>query len=921
MTPRRFLPPTLLTLFVALVASAALAQGPEEPSGTDNDWTVIIFHNGNRIRGEIIPARPGEAVTVPESGWINFRTESGTRMRYNVDRIREVILPEQRQHAVAGEMIAEIRQIFYIQADLLGALEETTRLHAIAPNNPEVLELCWEIGVAVYEQAQELTDARDFASAFRHWDALINHFQETGLRFENPTPEPGEAIDLTHPFERDLVAALQTRVEGLITEAELHDPVDLDLLREALVLNQRLLQRVPHSLPAHLNAIDITEARGDLRGALRQVETLRNSMDSMPGITRHSQDLVNLRIQDLQRRVDGGQGPTHPPSPLPGILDGLGTGRADPTAPTAPSTPPSLTVPPPPSVDTTPPPTPAPSSRIGLWPRLKRRLTDRDFAGAFADIREWVEDNSRITYPAGIALLALFFLWVLPYKIAARRARAGGIIASMWAPRLKRYGPFAIAGLILSPLGKLIPGSARRHRALVKEVGELCPHCAGILENVELYRDLRFDLCPHCREEITPLYDLTDHINQLIIHIDHVRAGRSLGADALENEAHRDTMLRLVKAVMTQAVRQRASDLHVDASGDGLDLRIRVDGSLRAMDIHISKAVERAFVSAIKVMANLDITERRAPQDGRFEIDIDGSSIDIRINTSPTGLGEKISMRLLDIRSVRVPLGKLGISAGALPMFTRSIHSPNGLILVTGPTGSGKSTTLYVALNEINSGKRNIVTIEDPIEFIFKGLNQHQVNPAANFTFATGLRSIIRQDPDVIMVGEIRDNETADIAVNAATTGHLVLTTLHTNDAAAAYPRLAEFGVDSSRFAPVMLIIVAQRLLALNCERCKEPHTPSPATLSALEIPDHDIIFYRGIGCEHCLETGLHGRTGLFEILEVTPEICALMEGKSPVNAVRETARRAGMRTIREEGLIRVMEGFATPEEVLRVIS
>jgi type II secretory ATPase GspE/PulE/Tfp pilus assembly ATPase PilB-like protein len=545
------------------------------------------------------------------------------------------------------------------------------------------------------------------------------------------------------------------------------------------------------------------------------------------------------------------------------------------------------------------------------------RLGSGEVFAIFGDVFDWAGNNGPILGP--IIFIGVFILvfWVIPYRVAKAAAGRGSMSASMWAPRIKRWGLAAAVFWALSPIVRI---GGKKKAPLPSE--QMCPQCQGDLSNLELYRDLNFLVCPHCGEGITPIYDLGDYIRHLINQIDTVRRGREMGS-TLDNKIEREAMLKLVRAVMTMAVRQRASDLHVDASGDGLDLRSRVDGILAPLEIHVPKAVEKAFVSAIKVMANLDITESRTPQDGRFEMAIDGAKIDVRINTSPTGLGEKISMRMLDVRNVELPLEKLGITDEVLPAFRRSINSTHGLMLVTGPTGSGKSTTLYVCLNEINNGARNIITIEDPIEYIFKGLNQHQVNPAANFTFATGLRSIIRQDPDVIMVGEIRDRETADISVDAATTGHLVMTTLHTIDAVNAYQRMAEIGVEPRRFAPTMLLICAQRLMRLTCTNCKESFTPDPSQLGALEIGTAgvDLIFYKGKGCELCHERGYRGRLGLFEVIVANEEIRALMEGHSPTQAIREAARRAGMRSLREEGIQRVLSGLTTPEEILRVIS
>jgi type II secretory ATPase GspE/PulE/Tfp pilus assembly ATPase PilB-like protein len=902
----------LFALVLLLLGHPLAGAAPTLSAADEGAYGTLVFTNGQESEGHIL-----EIIPPPETGrpprTIVFRTTGGLVNRINTALVEKFIGPEDR----ARDLIPTIQDAI-LAGDMLRALETAQRLYGLSPEDPDVRR--WAIRVAweTYQDAHRLTLVPTIDDAFERWDGLALYLQQTGLPLINPNPGPGENYDVSSQYRRDQIEALRLRVDTLLRQATARVPVDLRLLGRAGGYNQRLITLTQGDYPSRFNEILIHEASGRLDRAVEVAAALQTSVSSGSSVV--LLDQVTNKLEDLRARQ------AHPPEPdarresLEVLVEGLTTATApeeDPGETPGPQPGPSASQPgeADPSVSQPPPP-PAPSGGP-LWPRLRRRMTQRDWYGMVGEVTAYTRENQAVQLVLG-ALVFILAFWVIPHKLATVAAGRGSISASVWAPRIKRLGLLAALGWMISPIFRLGRG-ARATGAGPSE--QICPHCSGNLANLELYRDLNFLICPHCGEGITPIFDLGDYIRHLVDQIDSVRRGKSMGSD-LNNKIEREAMLKLTRAVLTLTVRQRASDLHVDASGDGLDLRARVDGVLGPLDIHIPKAVERAFVSAIKVMADLDITERRMPQDGRFEVQIDGAKIDIRINTSPTGLGEKISMRLLDVRNVEVPLDRLGISDQMLPKFRECIHSSHGLMLVTGPTGSGKSTTLYVALNEINDGTRNIITIEDPIEYIFKGLNQHQVNPAASFTFATGLRSIVRQDPDVIMVGEIRDRETADIAVDAATTGHLVMTTLHTIDAAGAYQRLAEVGVDPRRFAPTLLLICAQRLIRLSCSNCKEPYIPEASDLGALEIAttQSDIIYYRGKGCETCQRRGFRGRLGLFEIMIINEELQSLMEGHSPIAAVREAARRVGMRSLREEGVLRVLSGLSTAEEVVRVV-
>ncbi len=370
-------------------------------------------------------------------------------------------------------------------------------------------------------------------------------------------------------------------------------------------------------------------------------------------------------------------------------------------------------------------------------------------------------------------------------------------------------------------------------------------------------------------------------------------------------------VIRLVNALLAEAVARGASDIHIEPYERRLLVRFRVDGVLHTV-LEPPRAAAPSLIARIKVMASLDIAERRRPQDGRLKVRVGGREVDIRLSVLPTAYGERLVMRLLR-REGLLGLEALGLEACDRSRLERLIRLPHGMLLVTGPTGSGKTTTLYAALSAIASDACNILTIEDPIEYELPGVGQMQVNPKTGLTFAAGLRAILRQDPDVIMVGEIRDLEAARIAVQAALTGHLVFSTLHTNDAPSACTRLADIGVEPFLLASALKGVVAQRLVRVLCPRCRIPYTPSPEERAALGIEAQ--VLYRPQGCEGCLGTGYRGRTGLYEVLEVDEEAARLIRTRAPEAALRQ---RVGT-GLREAGLRKAALGITSVEEVLRV--
>lgn len=385
----------------------------------------------------------------------------------------------------------------------------------------------------------------------------------------------------------------------------------------------------------------------------------------------------------------------------------------------------------------------------------------------------------------------------------------------------------------------------------------------------------------------------------------------------LMDVTHEAPIIRLVNVILTQALRREASDVHIEAYEKEIKVRFRIDGILYAV-FSLSKKYQAHIVSRLKIMANLDIAEKRVPQDGRIKIKAANRVVDIRVSIIPMAYGERIVLRLLDKRVSILGLGEMGLTQKNLETFEKLIHKNSGIVLVTGPTGSGKTTSLYAAITGLNSTEKNIITIEDPIEYELKGVGQIQVNPKTNLTFARGLRSILRHDPDIIMVGEIRDLETAEIGVQASLTGHLVFSTLHTNDAAGALTRLVDMGVEPFLIASSLLATVAQRLVRVICPECKETFTPDSSTLRELGFPK-DQVFWKGRGCPQCMESGYRGRTGIFELLVMDNDIRRLLASGSDSVAIKEAAVSKGMSTLFEQGLMKVMGGITTLNEVMRV--
>ena len=447
--------------------------------------------------------------------------------------------------------------------------------------------------------------------------------------------------------------------------------------------------------------------------------------------------------------------------------------------------------------------------------------------------------------------------------------------------------------------------------------------------NPQLLEDLRFGLGKNIvpvvarQEQVQALIDRfygtgTESIEDIFAQLGVSGKGGDL--KSLEAEANSAPIVRFVDIVLQQAIKEKASDIHFEPFEHEFKIRYRVDGALYEMappPVHLANSV----ISRVKVMSNMNIAERRIPQDGRIMTVVDGRPVDMRVSSLPTQYGESVVLRVLDRSSINLSLTNLGMPQFLYDYIQETIHKPNGIFIVTGPTGAGKTTTLYAALKEINTIDAKLLTAEDPVEYEIEGIMQVPVNEAVGLTFAKALRAFLRQDPDRIMVGEMRDKETAQIAIQASLTGHLVLSTLHTNDAAGAVTRLIDMGVEPFLVSATLEGILAQRLLRTICKECRTPYDPSPIVLNQLGLSPSDIgkkKFYTGSGCGTCANSGYKGRKGIYELLDVSDPIRDLITQKAPTLVVKQKAIELGMVTLREDGLRNIYDGETTIEEVLK---
>ncbi len=420
------------------------------------------------------------------------------------------------------------------------------------------------------------------------------------------------------------------------------------------------------------------------------------------------------------------------------------------------------------------------------------------------------------------------------------------------------------------------------------------------------------------KEAISKNYDTANDAQRAVQEFSNEVTDSSPDNEEFENtDVSNAPMVRLVNSIITQAANMKASDIHIEPFDKIVRIRFRIDGDLKEI-MAPSKVTHSALVTRIKIMGKMDIAERRVPQDGRIETSVDGKLIDLRISVLPTVYGEKVVIRLLYRDSILLTKEQLGFTPYNLELFDKIIKAPEGIILVTGPTGSGKSTTLYTVLRELNDIKKNIITVEDPVEYRLEGVNQVQVNHKAGLTFAAGLKSILRQDPDIVMVGEIRDNETVEIATRASITGHLVLSTLHTNDTASSISRLVDMGIEPYMVSTAVIGIIAQRLVKRVCPKCAQEHISTPEEMKLLQI-DKPVKLKTVRGCNNCAGTGYAGRIAIHEVLIMDREIKAMVNNKASVDDIKQRCIQKGMKTLNQTAIELVLKGITTIEEMLKV--
>ncbi|AEA34095.1 GspE/PulE family protein [Hippea maritima] len=412
------------------------------------------------------------------------------------------------------------------------------------------------------------------------------------------------------------------------------------------------------------------------------------------------------------------------------------------------------------------------------------------------------------------------------------------------------------------------------------------------------------------------IYGTEDKLYKIVDDVEKKIISSGSDEDILRNLAEDASVVNLVDSIIAKALTDKASDIHIEPDEDILRVRYRIDGILHEV-LSLNKVLHPAVISRIKIMSNMNIAEKRLPQDGRFKLRKNFKDVDFRVSTLPTNYGEKVVLRILDREKALLDLRNIGMDEYSLKIYEDMISKPYGIILISGPTGSGKTTTLYASLNKLNTPEKNIITVEDPIEYNFKLINQVSVDETAGLTFANALRSILRQDPDIIMIGEIRDKDTAEIAIQASLTGHLVLSTIHTNDAASSAVRLIEMGIENYLVSTSLIGVVGQRLVRKICPHCKVSYKPEKELIERLGL-DNDIVLYKGEGCEKCKFSGYQGRIGIYEVMKIDRDIRSLINKNAPIDEIRQKAKENGMRFMRDSGLELVKKGVTTLEEVLR---
>jgi type IV pilus assembly protein PilB len=507
--------------------------------------------------------------------------------------------------------------------------------------------------------------------------------------------------------------------------------------------------------------------------------------------------------------------------------------------------------------------------------------------------------------------------WGLPYTDLAEHSIDPAVVRLIPPSIAQRHAVTAVA---------------RKHNRITIAMSD--PSNVVALDDIRLVTGLDVEIVIASRDDIArahaQFYGITAEVEEAIkqstpLETEQVQdadSGEEMALDRLRTMGEEAPIVKVVNQIFTQAIRAGASDIHLEPHRRDVKVRFRIDGLLHDF-MAPPKAIQAALVSRVKILASIDIAERRLPQDGHIHLRMESKEFDLRVSTLPTVQGEKVVIRILDQSTSKVSLNKLGMPSALLARWEALVDKPYGMVIVTGPTGSGKTTTLYTSVARINTPERNIVSVEDPVEYQIPRVNQVQVNTRTGLTFANGLRSILRQDPDVVLIGEIRDRETAEIAVQASMTGHLVLSTLHTNDAPGAVTRLRDMGVESFLITSSLIGVLAQRLVRVICPHCKEAYTPPADALRRLELVGEEhqnVHLYRGTGCDSCHKTGYRGRIGVYELMSMTDTLRAMVINGAPVDELRKLAQREGMRTLRQDGVQKVLEGITTFEELLRVV-
>ena len=537
---------------------------------------------------------------------------------------------------------------------------------------------------------------------------------------------------------------------------------------------------------------------------------------------------------------------------------------------------------------------------LGTTVRQVREQSMHDITATGGDMLQILSEQAGLPYVqlADYKLGSLDVLKLIPAQLARTY--------KVFPIRIEENGSLLLA--ISDPLNITIVDDL--HLLLERNITPVVAGEEDILDNIDLYYGMGDETIEKMVEEFEKEESGTIEIT----------TPGEMDLSDLERIANEPPVIKLVNLLLIQAIKDRASDLHVEPFGGVLRIRYRVDGVLREIPSP-PKSLQLGLCSRLKVMASLNISETRLPQDGRIRLNIQGREVDLRISTVPTVHGESIVLRILDKSMMMLGVSQLGLIKEVLDQFMKLIHLPNGIILVTGPTGCGKTTTLYASLSEINDPKDKIITTEDPVEYELPGIVQINVNPKVGLTFATCLRSILRQDPDIILVGEVRDLETAQTSIQASLTGHLVFSTLHTNSAAGTITRLIDMGIEPFLITSTLEAVLSQRLIRTICPSCKKPYTPNPAELEEFGVSPEDVAdveFSKGVGCDECAYSGYKGRMGIFELMEITEEIRDLILRRASTDEIQAMALHQGMNTMRQDGWLKICLGMTTFEEVAR---